>query len=68
MDTSCQIALICGRQGDIRSELAKITVPDHHKVKLEGFTTVMHEYLQCADIIITKPTCLRLDDGPLCVI
>ena len=55
MNTGCQIAVICGRQDDIRAELEKVKVPDQHKVKLEGFTTVMHEYLQCADIIITKP-------------
>ena len=54
MDEACQIALICGRQGDIRKELGKINVPSHHKVKLEGFTRVMHEYLACADMIITK--------------
>ena len=55
MKTGCQIAVICGRQDDIRAELRKVEVPNQHKVKLEGFTTVMHEYLQCADIIITKP-------------
>ncbi|GMI46499.1 hypothetical protein TrCOL_g10356 [Triparma columacea] len=56
---SCQeeleIVVITGRQKDLRAELDEIEVPSRHKVKLEGFTRVMHWYMQAADLIITKP-------------
>jgi len=50
-----EIVVITGRQKDLRVELEEILVPSQHKVKLEGFTRVMHEYMQAADLIITKP-------------
>ena len=55
MQTPCQIALVCGRYKAKQAALEKVVVPKHHKVKIEGFTTQMHYYLQSADIIITKP-------------
>lgn len=53
--TPLEIVVVTGRQADIRSQLALIPVPEHHLVRLEGFTTVMHTYMSAADIIITKP-------------
>ena len=53
--TPIQIALVCGRYADKKARLEKLPVPARHKCKIEGFTRKMHYYLQCADIIITKP-------------
>ena len=50
-----EIVVITGRQKDLRAELDEVDVPSRHKVKLEGFTRVMHEYMQAADLIVTKP-------------
>ncbi|GMH59861.1 hypothetical protein TL16_g02916 [Triparma laevis f. inornata] len=50
-----EIVIITGRQKDLRSQLEQIAVRPQHKVKLEGFTKVMHEYMTAADLIITKP-------------
>jgi processive 1,2-diacylglycerol beta-glucosyltransferase len=50
-----QIALVCGRYADKKAKLEAVVVPARHKCKLEGFTRKMHYYLQCADVIITKP-------------
>ncbi len=50
-----QIALVCGRYSDKKAKLEAVAVPSRHKCKLEGFTRKMHYYLQCADVIITKP-------------
>ena len=55
MTTPVQIALVCGRFKALRKKLEDIPVPLHHKVKIEGFTKMMHFYLQSADVIITKP-------------
>ena len=55
MQTSVQIALVCGRYKSKQQKLKEILIPSHHKVKIEGFTKKMHYYLQSADIIITKP-------------
>lgn len=49
------LVVVTGRQADVRSKLEAIKVPDHHVVKLEGFTKEMHNYLTAADIIISKP-------------
>ena len=54
-ETPLQIVVVCGRQADVRSRLAKVPVPAKHASKLEGFTRVMHQYLSAADVIITKP-------------
>ena len=54
-ETPLQIVVVCGRQADVRSRLAKVPVPAKHASKLEGFTRVMHQYLSAADLIITKP-------------
>jgi len=55
LETPAQIVVITGRQSDVRSELAKIPVPDRHTVKLVGFTKEMHNYLTAADVIVSKP-------------
>ena len=55
MQTSVEIALVCGRHEDLRGRLSAVSVPKRHRVVIEGFTRVMHEYLACADLIITKP-------------
>ena len=39
----------------LKAKLEAVAVPSRHKCKLEGFTRKMHYYLQCADVIITKP-------------
>lgn len=53
--TPLEIVVITGRQADVRNELALIPVPEHHLVRLEGFTRVIQTYMSAADIIITKP-------------
>jgi len=55
VEVPLEVVVITGRQKDLREELEKIPVPKHHAVKLKGFTQVMHEYMQAADIIVTKP-------------
>ena len=50
-----EIVVITGRQADLRKQLSAITVPARHKVKLEGFVTVMEKFMSAADIIVTKP-------------
>ena len=54
-ETPLQIALVCGRYAKKKAKLETVPVPPRHKCKIEGFTRKMHYYLQCADIIITKP-------------
>ena len=49
--TPLEIVVVTGRQKDLRAELEKIEVPPRHLVKLEGFTTQMHEYMNAADLI-----------------
>jgi hypothetical protein len=47
--TPMEVIVVTGRQKDLRAELEKIEVPPQHSVKLEGFTTQMHEYARASE-------------------
>ena len=50
-----ELVVICGRNEALREQLAKVPVPEQHKVHLIGFTRDMHDYMACADLVVTKP-------------
>lgn len=60
------IVVVCGRQADIRSELEKIHVPKHLRVRFAGYTHTMHELMAVGDVIITKPGGLITSEALTC--
>ncbi len=52
---SLQLAIVCGRNEELKTALAKTPVPERHRVKLLGFTREIDELMGCADLIVSKP-------------
>jgi processive 1,2-diacylglycerol beta-glucosyltransferase len=50
-----QLVIVCGRNEELKSALARISVPERHRVKLMGFTREVDELMACADLIVSKP-------------
>lgn len=56
--TPCQIVVICGKNEALKAELdafIESRTTDHKRYVLVGYTDIMHEYLQLADLFIGKP-------------
>lgn len=49
-----QIIVMCGKRADLLESLTE-RFSDDDKVKIIGFTTTMQDYLNAADVVITKP-------------
>lgn len=52
---SLQLVIVCGRNEELKTALAKLTPPERHRVKLMGFTREIDELMACADLIVSKP-------------
>jgi processive 1,2-diacylglycerol beta-glucosyltransferase len=50
-----QLVTITGRNEKLRDQLAKAKVPSRHKVKVMGFTKEIDEWMQAADLVVSKP-------------
>jgi processive 1,2-diacylglycerol beta-glucosyltransferase len=50
-----EIVVVCGKNEKLRSRLAKIKAPAHHRAQILGFTTAMDELLCAADLVLSKP-------------
>jgi processive 1,2-diacylglycerol beta-glucosyltransferase len=50
-----ELVVVCGRNKELLAGLERIEVPERHKVHLVGFTREMHDYMACADLVVTKP-------------
>jgi processive 1,2-diacylglycerol beta-glucosyltransferase len=55
LDLPLEIAVVCGRNEKLRQKLAKLDVPDRHRVKVIGFTTEIDELMGAADLVLSKP-------------
>ena len=44
-----------GRNEAVKQELAKLDVPQRHRLKVLGFTDQMDELLHVADLVVSKP-------------
>lgn len=49
-----QIIIMCGKRADLLETLTE-KFSDDPRVKVVGFTTTMQDYLNAADVVITKP-------------
>jgi processive 1,2-diacylglycerol beta-glucosyltransferase len=55
IQTPLEIAVVCGKNENVRAKLQKITVPTRHSTKIIGFTTEMDQLLCAADLVLSKP-------------
>jgi processive 1,2-diacylglycerol beta-glucosyltransferase len=50
-----QVVAVCGRNEQLKDDLASLDKPARHKVKVLGFTKDIDELMAVADLVISKP-------------
>ncbi len=50
-----EVVVVAGKNEAVAGELSQIPVPSRHRATVLGFTTVMHELMAVADLVLTKP-------------
>ncbi len=50
-----EIAVVCGRNAELKEALEKMAVSDRHRVKILGLTREIDQLMGCADLVISKP-------------
>jgi processive 1,2-diacylglycerol beta-glucosyltransferase len=55
VDVPLEIVAVAGKNVKVKEKLAKLDVPDRHKVHVLGFTDQIDELMACADLVVSKP-------------
>jgi processive 1,2-diacylglycerol beta-glucosyltransferase len=55
VQTPLEIAVVAGRNEELKQQLEQVEVGDRHRAKVLGFTTQMDELLAVADLVVSKP-------------
>jgi processive 1,2-diacylglycerol beta-glucosyltransferase len=55
VEVPLEIVSVAGRNEAVKKQLAKVSVPDRHRVQILGFTHDIDELLAAADLVVTKP-------------
>lgn len=53
--TPLEIVVVAGRNDALRVQLELLQTPEHHRVKIIGFTAEIDELMAVADVVMTKP-------------
>lgn len=49
------LAVVCGKNEDLKKKLARVKVPAPHSATIIGFTRDMDELMAAADLVVSKP-------------
>lgn len=55
MKTAVELVVVAGKNAAAKKKLEAARVPDHHRVKVLGFTDQMDELMAAADVVVSKP-------------
>ncbi len=66
MPTDAQVVVIAGRNEVLRARLAEQAQAGPPRVRVAGFTDKMHEWMQAADVVVTKPGGLTVAEALAC--
>jgi len=55
VDRPIDLVVIAGRNQEVKKRLEKLPASAQHRVKVVGFTDQMDEWLNVADLVVTKP-------------
>ncbi|MBI2825306.1 MAG: glycosyltransferase [Planctomycetia bacterium] len=50
-----ELAVVCGRNQELKDALEALPVPDRHRVKIIGLTRQIDQLMGCADLVVSKP-------------
>lgn len=66
VETPIELAVVTGRNEELKQRLEQRTPPPQHRVHVIGFTTQMHELMTAADVVMTKPGGLTTSEALAC--
>ncbi|GAA0744179.1 MGDG synthase family glycosyltransferase [Clostridium oceanicum] len=66
LEDDIQIIVITGNNKKLYSELDKLKTSAKNKTKVIGFTNKVNKYMQCADVLLTKPGGLTITEALIC--
>jgi processive 1,2-diacylglycerol beta-glucosyltransferase len=55
LETGIEVAVVAGRNEELKTRLEQLEVPPRHRAKVLGFTTEMDELMAAADLVVSKP-------------
>jgi processive 1,2-diacylglycerol beta-glucosyltransferase len=55
IDQPLEIVVVAGKNESAKAGLEKLPVPTRHRTKVLGFTNQIHELMQVADVVMSKP-------------
>lgn len=55
LETPVEVAVVCGRNAQLKKDLDRRRPPGRHRLKVIGFTDQMDELLAAADVVLSKP-------------
>lgn len=55
VDTALEVVVVAGRNDKAKAQLQSAKPPNHHRVKILGFTDQIDELLAVADLVVSKP-------------
>jgi processive 1,2-diacylglycerol beta-glucosyltransferase len=55
VEQSLEIVVVCGRNEELRGQLAAVLPPERHRVHLLGFTREIDQLMGAADVLVSKP-------------
>ncbi|MBI2921674.1 MAG: glycosyltransferase [Planctomycetes bacterium] len=58
-----QVAVVCGRNEDLKKQLGQLKAPQGKRLEVRGFVTDMENYLTAADFVVTKPGGLSVSEA-----
>ncbi|NUQ64211.1 MAG: glycosyltransferase [Pirellulales bacterium] len=61
-----QLAVVTGRNEELKARLEHIQPPERHRLKVLGFTREMDELMTAADLVVTKPGGLTTSEALAC--
>lgn len=55
VETPLELAVVAGRNAELKVQLEQIEAPSRHLIHVLGFTTQMDELMAAADLVVSKP-------------
>jgi processive 1,2-diacylglycerol beta-glucosyltransferase len=55
VETPVEVAVVTGRNDELRRQLERIKAPERHRLVVKGFTDKMDELMAVADLVVSKP-------------
>lgn len=66
IETPCQIIVITGNNKKLYSDLKKLEESSNKNTVILGYTENVNKYMQCADLLLTKPGGLTITEALIC--